>query len=246
MSESKKNYRNLVVNGCSYTETYASGNGHRDLASALGIDQATSLAIGGSANSRILRTTLKHSYQAAEPTLYVLGMTFISRSEIPILRPDDEFEGRWVNPQNQEFVAKWEHYWTPEKSRQFVELKQLTEVYSLLDRTEDLMYHMLSVVHSLQSRGHEVIMYQQADDSYFSSLSNSRLAPFQSCSRIVNGFGFAAIGYQHQHGVAKLALSEKSFIGPKTVPDHMRHPEPGHHQVINRFLADYINKNVHL
>jgi hypothetical protein len=60
----------VVVNGCSYHESYARGQGHLDLAQRLGfidehnIPQASSLAIGGSANSRILRTTLKHSYQA--------------------------------------------------------------------------------------------------------------------------------------------------------------------------------------
>ena len=97
----------LVVNGCSYAQVYANGNGHIDLARRLGIvghhniPQAVSLGIGGSANSRILRTTLKHSYITQVPTLYVLGLTFISRLELPICNPDNEFEGRWANPQNQ-------------------------------------------------------------------------------------------------------------------------------------------------
>ena len=84
----------LVVNGCSYTHTYASGNGHEDLAQRLGMANAHSIAVSGSANSRILRTTLKHSY-TAPPTLYVLGMTFLSRLEIPICEPENEFEGRF-------------------------------------------------------------------------------------------------------------------------------------------------------
>ena len=53
---------NLVVNGCSYMASYAVGQGHVDLAQKLGLEHPASLAIGGSANSRILRTTLKHSY----------------------------------------------------------------------------------------------------------------------------------------------------------------------------------------
>ena len=82
----------LIVNGCSYTHSYALGQGHRDFAHRLGIDKAKSIAVSGSANSRILRTTLKHSY-TAPPTLYVLGMTFLSRLEIPICEPENEFEG---------------------------------------------------------------------------------------------------------------------------------------------------------
>ena len=78
-------YSQLVVNGCSYMGSYVNGGGHRDLAKNLGIEEYSSLAIGGSANSRILRTTLKHSYLTDKPTFYVLGMTFIGRSEIPIL-----------------------------------------------------------------------------------------------------------------------------------------------------------------
>ena len=35
----------LVVNGCSYTHSYALGNGHQDLAIRLGINQANSIAI---------------------------------------------------------------------------------------------------------------------------------------------------------------------------------------------------------
>ena len=58
-------------------EAYARGNGHLDLANRLGIPKAQSLAIGGSANTRIMRTVLKHSYCTDEPTFYVLGMTFL-------------------------------------------------------------------------------------------------------------------------------------------------------------------------
>ena len=98
---------NLVVNGCSYMYSYAAGKGHVDLSKRLAISNSDSLAISGSANSRILRTTLKHSYNAP-PTLYVLGMTFLSRLEIPICEPENDFEGRWVNPQNQEFKYRWQ------------------------------------------------------------------------------------------------------------------------------------------
>ena len=168
---------NLVVNGCSYMQSYADGNGQVELADQLGLTNPVSLAIGGSANSRILRTTLKHSY-TAPPTLYVLGMTFLSRLEIPICEPENEFEGRWVNPQNQEFAYRWQTGWNQKESEQFVITKLKTEVYSILDRTEDLMYRMLSTVDSLKSRGHRVLMFQQADDLYHEYLVDPRLSLF--------------------------------------------------------------------
>ena len=168
---------NLVVNGCSYMDGYAKGGGHIDLAQRLGIANSASLAIGGSANSRILRTTLKHSYQATEPTLYVLGMTFVSRSELPILTVEHEntFEGRWCNPQNQEFSDRYEHFWNRSMSEQFVDITLKTEVYSLLDRLEHLQFQILAAISDLRSRGHAVLVFQQSDDSYHDLLAHPKL-----------------------------------------------------------------------
>lgn len=237
----------LVVNGCSYMEGYAGGGGHIDLASSLHIPNATSLAIGGSANSRILRTTLKHSYQTTVPTLYVMGLTFVSRSEIPICTVDNEntsFEGRWINPQNQEFSNRWEHFWNRRLSEEFVQLKLKTEAYSLIDRTEDLMYQTLATIALLKSRGHSVVVYQQADDSYNMYINSSRLAPFKNCRNVVGGFNWRAIMYQHEHGVpAAEPGGTANFIGPQGVPDNIRHRAHGAHNVLNEFLVNYINDN---
>lgn len=231
--------RKLVVNGCSYMETYAIGQGHADLARQLGLDStAESLAIGGSANSRILRTTLKHSYQTDEPTLYVLGLTFVSRLEIPICEPETEFEGRWINPQNQEFQKRWQVGWTQSDSKQFVETKLKSEVYSILDRTEDLMYRMLATIADLQRRGHRVLMFQQADNLYIEHLQNTRLTLFR-CPEIIGGFGWRSVPWQHSQGVKPITY------GPDTpyVPAEMVHPAVGHHALINEYLTNYIQEN---
>jgi hypothetical protein len=229
----------LVVNGCSYTESYAGGNGHQDLTQRLGISEpAISLGIGGSANTRILRTTLKHSYSTNLPTLYVLGMTFVSRLEIPIAEPDNEFEGRWVNPQNQEFCSRWQYHWTQIDSDQFVKIKLKSEMYSILDRTEDLMYRMRSVITDLKSRGHRVLMYQQADNLYQDLLDDSRLQLFK-CPEIVGGFEWRAVAWQHQQGVAPTIYSP----GHGPVPPDMTHPARGHHQLLNEYLTNYIQEH---
>jgi hypothetical protein len=228
---------NLVVNGCSYTESYAIGNGHSQLAQLLGLDNPVSLAIGGSANSRILRTTLKHSY-TAPPTFYLLGMTFLSRLEIPICEPDNGFEGRWINPQNQEFKHRWQHGWTQQDSEQFVETKLKTEVFSVLDRVEDLMYRMLATITDLQSRGHGVLMFQQADNLYQEYLDDPRLKWFRR-PEIIDGFEWRAIAWQNAQKV------KPNNYGPRApyVPAEMTHPAIGHHQKLNEYLTNYIQEH---
>ena len=59
----------LVTNGCSYMATYTEGHGHHDLAKRLGLSPGD-IGITGSANSRIIRTTLKHSYETTKKTLF--------------------------------------------------------------------------------------------------------------------------------------------------------------------------------
>jgi hypothetical protein len=220
-------------------EVYSAGRGHRDLAQQLGISTSESLAIGGSANTRIIRTTLKHSYQALEPTLYVLGMTFLSRLEIPILENQSEFEGRWTNPQNQVFQNRWLPQWTTKDSDQFVELKLKYEVDSILDRTEDLMYRILATVDSLKMRGHRVLVYQQADNLYQEILDNPRFAPMQNRPEIIDGLSWRAIAWQHTQNVQPTIYAP----GHPYVPPDMVHPAAGHHQKLNEFLTTYIQEH---
>jgi hypothetical protein len=218
-------------------ESYAVGQGHVDLAQQLGLDNPVSLAIGGSANSRILRTTLKHSY-TAPPTFYILGMTFLSRLEIPICEQLNDFEGRWVNPQNQEFKSRWQHGWAQEDSDQFVEVKLKSEVFSVMDRIEDLMYRMLTTIADLKSRGHRVLMFQQADNLYQDHLDNPRLKLFQR-PEIINGFEWRATAWQHEQKVQPTNYAP----GSQYVPADMTHPASGHHALINDYLTNYIQEH---
>ena len=220
-------------------EMYAVGKGHVDLAQQLNIPAAASLAIGGSANSRIIRSTLKHSYQATVPTFYLLGMTFLSRLELPILfeDPSREFEGVWTNPQNQQFRSQWVPHWTDRDTKQWVGLKLKSELCSIVDRLEDLMYRMLSLQASLESRGHRVLMYQQADNIYQEFLEDSRFELFKNNVGIKDGFVWRSIAWQHEHKVAATVYPE----GNQHVPPDMTHPMAGHHLMINTHLTQYIN-----
>lgn len=235
----------LVVNGCSYMESYAFGQGHVDLAQRLGIEKdsgvpnAASLAIGGSANSRILRTTQKHSYNPGANTLYIMGMTFVSRLEIPILDDTDSFEGRWSNPQNQQFRNRWGAHWKQANSDQFVDLKLKWEADSVLDRVEDLMYHVLAVISNIQQRGHKILVFQQADNLYQELLEHSRLQYFKNVPNIIDGFAWRSIAWQHSQGVQPTIYAP----GHPYVPPDMVHPAPGHHAVLNTHLTEYIQEH---
>ena len=236
--------KRLVVNGCSYMHVYALGNGHNDLADRLGITDAESIAQSGCNNSRILRTTVKDSYLTDVPTFYVLGMTFISRSEVPILKYEPgesaatSFEGRWTNPQNQLYASRWEDHWTNKDTDTFVDLKLKEELVSLLDRTEDLMYRMLTTISDLESRGHSVLLYQQADSDYFCELEAPRLQLFKTKSNFVNNFKWSAIQWQHEQGVP---INEGAYTNRYgDAPESIRHRRAGHHQILNEFLTNYI------
>ena len=233
-------YSNLVVNGCSYMEAYASGNGHGHLADLLGIPNSATLAIGGSANTRIIRTTLKHSYQTTEPTFYVLGLSFLSRLEIPILERQPEFEGRWTNPQNQQFRSDWQYGWTDKDTEQFVELKLKSEFDSVLDRLEDLMYRVLSMIADLRSRGHQVLLFNQADDIILPFLSNPRVELLHTCDHIVQGLAWASIPWQHNRHRVPVMKYASGQTTTATAPPQLQHRQPGYHYQVNQFLHDHI------
>ena len=228
----------LVVNGCSYMHSYAAGQGHVDLARQLDIKQSSSIAVSGSANTRIIRTTLKHSYQTIVPTLYVLGMTFLSRAELPICEPENEFEGRLCNPQNQEFKQRWQHGWEEKDQLNFIDLKLKSEVFSVLDRIEDLMYRIVSMILDLESRGHSVLVFQQADNLYQSMLPQLKPNLFNR-KNIVGGYAWRATEYQMNQGVPP----KQYPVGSPYVPPDMCHPAIGQHQVLNEFLTNYIKDN---
>lgn len=219
-------------------KTYSLGNGHVDLANRLGISVSNSLAIGGSANTRIIRTTLKHSYQTDCPTFYVLGMTFLSRLEIPILDNQNEFEGRWTNPQNQAFVKDWQLHWTQKDTDQFVELKLKSEAYSILDRVEDLMYRLVSMITDLQNRGHRVLVFQHADDLYQCFLNDNRLRLFRR-PEFIEGYAWRATPWQHEQGVTATVYDPPMpMVSPETT-----HRVVGEHHKLNEYLCNYIQKH---
>ena len=233
----------LVVNGCSYMSMYDLGDGHTDLAKKLNIATAESLAIAGASNSRIIRTTLKDSYTTKDKTFYLIGLSFLNREEFPINADMDTFEGRWlstqhINIQNYYYSVdkKCLPTWTSEDSKIIIELKNKIEIDSIEDRLEHLMYQLLSMINDLISRGHQVLVFRQPEDSYANCLDTAQFAQLKNCKNIVNGLSWAAVPWQIDNG----ARFNQTLLNPAPGTEPII---PGEHELLNDFLYDYILKN---
>jgi len=223
---------------------YDVGNGHNDLAKKLNITTAESLAIAGASNSRIIRTTLKDSYTTKDKTFYLVGLTFLNREEFPINADRDPFEGRWISIQHldtQNFYYSGDKktslpMWTSEDSKTITGLKTKIEVDSIEDRLEHLMYQLLSMINDLISRGHQILVFRQPEDSYADCLDTAQFAQLKNCKNIINGLSWAAVPWQIDKGARFNQTQYNS--SPGTLPIM-----PGEHELLNDFLYDYILKN---
>lgn len=234
-----KNYTRLAVNGCGYMVGYAHGNGHVDLATMLKINNTASLAKSDSSNDRIVRTTLKDSYATAEPTLYIIGLSFLGRMELPLSQVTDVFEGRWFsfqNAENKKFLKNI--ILTDSEFQSVLDIKLKAEAESIEDRLEDLMYKLMSLVDSLQSRGHGAIIFNTADELIVPYLIMEKFKLLQNPA-FIQGLAWKSVDYQFDHGVQSSRYDQQT----KT-PNNMKHPDPGSHHVLNDFLVAYIKSSI--
>jgi hypothetical protein len=218
-------------------EVYSTyGGGHEDLAKKLGLSRSHTLAIGGSANSRIIRTTLKHSYQTSHATLYILGLTFLSRWELPVSTAMNEFEGAWINPQLQT-QSNYQSHWTSKDTETFKDLNFKAATFGMTDMLEDLMIRLVCMVADLRSRGHQILIYNQIDDAIFEFLDQDRFKMLNQNLAFIQGLKWCAVHWQRDQGVP---VSD-AYDNPP--PIKFRHLVPGHHNPLNIFLTDYIKQH---
>lgn len=231
-------FNRLVVNGDSYTNSYTVGGGHQDLSTQLGIAESVSLTLPGSCNSRIIRTTLKDSYITEEPTLYVVGLSFLHRNELPVSR-DDDFEGRWLSFQVELNPEKIDNYfWSGSDSKRAVECFSKLAPYALKDQLEQLMFSIRAMVSDLHQRNHQVVIFRQPPETYadLNILGEERFKFLKNCVNIVDGLKWSSLEFLADYDITY--KPEDSHL-PKTI----RHPSPGEHQHLNKFLVEYIRKH---
>lgn len=227
----------LVVNGCSYMHYYAQGNGHSDLARQLDIPHSESLAMNGSCNSRIIRTTLRDCYNTSEPTLYVIGLTFFHRYELSIRKEIPEPDGKWVSFTN--FGSSMFHDYEEHITNQ--DLLRYYELYNkftyLSEIAFDLQWRLLSLIDTLHYHNHRIVIFNTAENGIkYWFVDNPRFDLLRQRQEIVHGLEWRSIPWQLEQG-ARWPEADKEY------PWDCRHVIPGDHQWLNEFLIDYINTN---
>lgn len=234
----------LVVNGCSYNEVWAAGPGPEQLALDFGLSSYKSIALGGSNNSRILRTTIKHSYQTDIPSLYLVGLTFMSRWELSIVKTKEQetFEGSWTNPQSQQHAGTefiWN--WTDDDTETYKNLMFKASAFARVDQLEDLMYRCISLASDLQRRGHKIIFWNNADQSIPDAVNDSsRFSLLKNNPVFVDALSWVAIPWQHTQG-ANAVFYPPSVGEPP--PLHLRHILPKDYKYLNSYLTQWIKDN---
>lgn len=230
-------FNRLVVNGCGYVVSYVNGNGHIELANKLNIKNSHSLAMNNSSNSRIIRTTLKDSF-TKDKTLYVIGLTFLGRNELPIAKKTHMHEGTWISFQNKKSFKNVETILTDLELQTLIDLKLKIEKESINQRLEDLVYKLLALIDSVKSRGHNIIIFNENDDLIKSFIDNVDIINNIHQLHFIDKLKWKMIEFQYQHG-SKISLID---INDNTLPDSMKHPEPGIHAELNNFLLEKIQQ----
>ena len=217
---------------------YAQGNGHVDLANKLGMTNAKSLAANGSCNRRIIRTTLRDCFANTEPTLYILGMTFLTRYEFPAAQNRQNNDGKWISftrsstSMNKEF----DPYFTQQNLLKFWELYDKFTLLGLPDLAEDLMYSILSLISTLHYRGHKVVIFNTAEHTVEYFLKDSAFDLFRQQKEVVGGFEWRSIPWQFKQG-ADYSPEDEQY------PADSRHVAPGQHHWLNEFLTNYLREH---
>ena len=228
--------KRLIVNGCSYTYAYSNGD-LSDLSHRLGINFAETLALPGSCNSRIIRTTLRDSYQTSMPTLYIIGITYLSRHELPLLPGRPETDGKWQSINNN-FEKRFDldSHFTHKDIKDYCALWDKLTVLGIEDLALNLQYQLLSLCDSLQHRGHRCLIFNTAESALDWVIDNPVFDFLKSKKQLIHGLKWKSIPWQFEQGATW--IKEDEYL-----PAGARHVAPGQHQWLNEFLINYIKQH---
>jgi hypothetical protein len=218
-------------------QCHADGHGHLDLANLLNIKNSESLAISGSCNSRIIRTTLQDCYTTTQPTLYVIGLTFFHRYELSIRQGNPEPDGKWVSftGSGSSMFDDYEEHITKKDLDIYADL--YAKFLYLSEVGMDLQWKLLSLIDTLHYRGHRVIIFNTAEAGVdYWLINNPKFDPLRSQKEIIDGLEWRSIPWQFDQGASWLPKDQKH-------PADCRHVAPGEHSGLNEFLVKYINTN---
>lgn len=225
----------LVTAGCSYMECYADGNGHLDLGTNLAIDEQHSLAQSGSCNDRILRSVLRDCLSATAPTLYVVGLTFLHRYEVPIKAQATD-DGLWESCSGKLLSTRdnsWRDNIAVTEYNTYSALR--SHMFYLNESLEKLMYWLLATIHTVKSHGSRIVVFNTAESGVDEFLTQDRFR-LLDVPEIVDSFKWQSIRYQIDHGARCSQADAK-------LDKYVRHIAPGEHKWLNDFLTNYIQEH---
>lgn len=225
----------LVIAGCSYMEYYAEGHGHVDLATRLQLKDYHSLAESGSCNDKILRSVLRDCFTTTEPSLYVIGLTFLHRYELPI-RATENKDGLWESCAGKTLTSRntnWRQNITLAEYNEYCALR--AHMFYLSESLEKMMYWLLATIRAIKDRGSRIVVFNTAEYGVDDFINQSRFQ-LLDVPEIVGGYRWHSIQYQFEHGA-------KCNPHDLNLNVNVRHVAPGQHQWLNDFLTNYINKH---
>jgi hypothetical protein len=157
-------------------------------------------------------------------------LSFLGRVELPIAQTTDEFEGAWVSLQNSiSNRSKFQDQISSQDLGSFLNFKLKTEMFSVRDRFEDVAFRLISMLESLQSRGHNALIFQNVDSNPDPDCASWH---FLTRKNFVDQLRWTAVPWQIGQGV--------TCHNDLWVPANMQHIESGHYHVLNNFLYNYI------
>lgn len=217
---------------------YVQGNGHYDLAAGLNITNVDSLAINGSCNSRIIRSTLRDCYTTNQSTLYVIGLTFFHRFELSIRTGDPEPDGKWVSFTGVGLNSMFQDYEENITKKELETYEKLQAKFLQCKEVGmDLQWRILSLIDTLHYCGHRVVIFNTAEHGVdYWLINNPKFDPVRKRKEIIDGLMWRSIPWQFEQG-ARWPQEDEIY------PADCRHVVPGDHKWLNEFLVNYIKSN---
>ena len=232
----------VVTNGCSYMAHHAIDGGIKHLANLLNVNNTQDISRPGNSNQSIIRTTLEHSLETKNPTLYVVSITYLPRLELPVARETDNWNSgydRWLNITNTDFdLTPLKTTTTKHEIMDYVDLKHRIYNDANYELVRDLFRNLRMLVDSVKSRNHSIVIFNSAEERLqecFNMHGKTHFEVFDSVD-IVDQLQWLSNEYQFDNGLMWDDGDEK-------FPLVQRHVRSGQYELLNNFLVDYINKH---
>ena len=241
--------KRLVANGCSFINHYTQGHGHHDLANSLNIPECFDLSVAGSSNQRIIRTTLQDCYQTKTPTLYIIGITFLYRFELPVLVKEEEEEEKEDIIDNSKyqsfnFTHDCNYYNNLDAGITINDIntfkKLLFKFISFAEEEQVIALYnsIVATIDSIIANGHTAVVFNTGELIFKRYANHTKLKHIKKYKQIIESFNWLSNRYQFDNG-AKCDTNDENL----NIHQECKHVASGQNKHLNKYLINYINTN---